>query len=127
MPGGSARVFQTAGAAPLTIRPSTDRTRGTERQTTTMNQPANTKLQQLLDAFREVRYPGGYPTSRNEDALARRLMSEFKDWCSQQGLAAALEEAEKEAALLEAADELEDSFGELAAEGKARSICVPEA
>src|SRR5437867_199195 len=82
-----------------------------------MSQHAKTKLQRLFDAFREARYPGGYPASRNEDALARRLMSEFKGWCHQQGLATALEEAEREAALLEAADELEDSFGELAAEG----------
>jgi hypothetical protein len=42
-------------------------------------------------------------------------------------LATALEKAEKEAALLEAADELEDAFGQLAVEGKARSICVPRA
>jgi len=92
-----------------------------------MSQDAKTKLQRLLDAFREARYPSGYPTSRNEDTLARRLISEFKDWCNQQSLATALEEAEKEAALLEAAEELEDSFSELAAEGKAQSICVPRA
>jgi hypothetical protein len=38
-----------------------------------------------------------------------------------------LGKAEEEAALLEAAEELEDAFAELAAEGKARSICVPKA
>ncbi len=54
-------------------------------------------------------------------------MSEFRDWCSREGLATALEEAEKEAALFEAAEELEDAFAELAAEGKARSICIPKA
>jgi hypothetical protein len=54
-------------------------------------------------------------------------MSEFRDWCSRQGLATALEKAEKEAALVEAAEELEDAFAELAAEGKARSVCVPKA
>jgi hypothetical protein len=51
----------------------------------------------------------------------------MRDWCNRQGLAAVLEKAEEEAALLEAAEELEDAFAELAAEGKARSICVPKA
>ncbi len=92
-----------------------------------MSQHAKTKLQRLLDAFQHARYPNGYPSSRNEDALAKRLMSEFKEWRNQQALAIALEEAEKEAAPLEAAEELEDAFAELAAEGKARSICVPKA
>jgi hypothetical protein len=92
-----------------------------------MSQHARTKLQRLLNAFRHTRYPDGYPSNRNEDALAKRLMSEFRDWCNRQGLANALEEAEEEAALLEAADELEDAFAELAAEGKARSICVLKA
>lgn len=55
------------------------------------------------------------------------LMSEFEDWCNQQGFASDLEKAEKEAALSEAAEELEDAFAELAAEGKARSISVPKA
>ncbi len=55
------------------------------------------------------------------------LMSEFEDWCNQQGLASDLKKAEKEAALSEAAEELEDAFAELAAEGKARSISVPRA
>jgi hypothetical protein len=68
-----------------------------------------------------------YPSGSNEDALAKRLMSEFRDWCERQGLAAALEKAEDEAALLETAEQLEDAFAELAAEGKARSICVPKA
>jgi hypothetical protein len=54
-------------------------------------------------------------------------MSEFKDWCNQQGLAAALKKAEKEAALLEAAEELEGAFARLAAEGRAQSICVAKA
>jgi hypothetical protein len=57
----------------------------------------------------------------------KRLMSEFRDWCNRRGLAGALEKAEEEAALLVAAGELEDAFAELAAEGKARSICVPKA
>jgi hypothetical protein len=92
-----------------------------------MSQHAKTKLQRLFDAFRHTRYPDGYPSGRNEDALAKRLMSEFREWCNRQGLATALEKAEKEAALVEAAEELEDAFGELAAEGKARSICVPKA
>jgi hypothetical protein len=92
-----------------------------------MSHHAKTKLQRLLDAFRHSRYPDGYPSGRNEDALAKRLMSEFRDWCSQQGLDTALEKAEDEAALLEAAEELEDAFAELAAEGKAGSICVPRA
>ena len=55
------------------------------------------------------------------------LMSEFEDWCNQQGLASDLEKAEKEATLLEAAEELEDAFAELAAKGRARSISVPKA
>jgi len=92
-----------------------------------MSQHAKTKLQRLLDAFRHSRYPDGYLSSRNEDALTKRLMSEFRDWCKRQGFATALEEAEEEAALLEAAEELEGAFAELAAEGKARSICVPKA
>jgi hypothetical protein len=92
-----------------------------------VNQRPKTDLQRLLDAFRHSRYPDGYPSGRNEDAFAKRLMSEFKDWCNKQGLATALKEAEKEAALLEAAEELEDAFGKLAAEGKARSICVLKA
>jgi hypothetical protein len=92
-----------------------------------MSQHAKTKLQRLLDAFRHARYPDGYPSGRNEDALAKRLMSEFRDWCNRQGLSTALEKAQKEATLVEAAEELEDAFAELAAEGKARSICVPRA
>jgi hypothetical protein len=92
-----------------------------------MSQKSKTSLQQLLDEFRHARYPNGYPRSRNEDALAKRLMAEFSAWCNQQGLATALEKAEKEAALLEAAEELEDAFARLAAERKARSICVPRA
>jgi hypothetical protein len=92
-----------------------------------MSKHAKTKLQRLLDAFWHARYPDGYPSSRNEDALAKRLMSEFKEWCNRQGLATALEKAEKEAAMLVAAEELEEAFSELAAEGKARSICVPKA
>jgi len=85
------------------------------------------QLVAIAEGFDMTNPHGRDPASRNEGALATRLMSEFKDWCNQQGLAATLEEAEKEAALLEAADELEDSFGELAAEGKAQSICVPKA
>ena len=92
-----------------------------------MNQRTKTDLQRLLDAFRHARYPGGYPSGRDKDALAKRLMAEFRDWCSRQGLATALEKAEEEAALLEASEELENAFAELAAEGKARSICVPKA
>ena len=92
-----------------------------------LTQHAKTKLQRLLDAFQHARYPGGYPSGRNEDALAKRLMSEFRDWCNHQGLPTALETAEEEAALKVAAEELEDAFAELAAEGKARSICVPRA
>jgi hypothetical protein len=92
-----------------------------------MSQHAKTKLQRLLDTFRHARYPDGYPSGRNVDALTKWLMSEFRDWCNQQGLATALEKAEKEAEMLEAAEELEDAFAELAAEGKARSICVPKA
>jgi hypothetical protein len=92
-----------------------------------MSQHSKTKLQGLLDAFRHSRYPDGYPSSRNEDALTKRLMSEFREWCNGQGLTTALEKAEEEAALLVAAEELEDAFAELAAEGKARSICVPKA
>jgi hypothetical protein len=91
-----------------------------------VNQP-KTDLQRLLDAFRHARYPDGFPPSRDEDALTKKLMSEFEDWCNQQGLASDLKKAEKEAAILEAADELEDAFGELAAEGKARSISIPKA
>jgi hypothetical protein len=91
-----------------------------------MSYHAKTKLQRLLDAFRHSRYPDGYPSSGNEDALAKRLMSEFRDWCNRQGLATALEKAEEEAVVLEAAEELENGFAELAAEGKARSICVPK-
>jgi hypothetical protein len=55
------------------------------------------------------------------------LMSEFEDWCNQQDLASDLKKAEKEAVLSEAAEELEDGFAELAAQGKARSISVPRA
>jgi hypothetical protein len=54
-------------------------------------------------------------------------VSEFREWCNQHGLASALEEAEKEAALLELAEKLEDELARLAAQGKARSICVPKA
>src|SRR5260370_25496306 len=90
-----------------------------------MSQNAKTKLQRLLDVFRHARYPDGYPSSKNEDALTKQLTSEFRDWCNRQGLATALEEAEKEVALLEAAEYLEDAFAELAAEGNSRSICVP--
>jgi hypothetical protein len=92
-----------------------------------VSQHAKTDLQRLFDAFRHARYPDGFPLSRDEDALARRLMSEFQDWCNQQGLRFDLEKAEKEAALLEAADELEDALAKLAAAGKARSISVPRA
>jgi hypothetical protein len=92
-----------------------------------MSQHSKTKLERLLDAFRHARYPDGYPSDRNENALTKRLMSEFRDWCIRQGLATALEKAEEEAALLGAAEELENAFEELAAEGKARSICVPKA
>ena len=92
-----------------------------------MNQRPKTDLQRLLDAFHHARYPDGYPSGRNEDTLIKRLMSEFRDWCNRQGLATALEKAEEEAALLVAAEELEEAFAELAAEGKARSICVPKA
>ena len=92
-----------------------------------MNKRPKTELQRLLDAFRHARYPDGFPHSTDEDALAKRLVSEFKDWCNQQGLASDLEKAEKEAALAEAAEELEDAFVELAAKGKARSISVPRA
>jgi hypothetical protein len=84
-------------------------------------------LQRLLDAFRHARYPDGFPLSRDEDTLAKMLISEFQDWCNQQGLASYLEKAEKEAALSEAAEELEDAFAELAAQGKARSISFPRA
>ena len=92
-----------------------------------MNQRPKTGLQRLLDAFRHARYPDGFPRSRDEDALTKRLMSEFEDWCNQQGLASDLKKAEKEATILAAAEELEDAFAELAAKGKARSICVPRA
>jgi hypothetical protein len=92
-----------------------------------MSQHAKTDLQRLLDVFRHARYPDGFPCSRNKDALTKRLMSEFQHWCTQQGLASDLEKAEKQAALLEAAEELEDAFAELAAQGKARSIGVPRA
>ena len=92
-----------------------------------MNEPGKTKQQRLLDAFRHARYPDGYPSGRNEDALAKRLMLEFRKWCNQQGLDTALEKAEEEAAVLDAAEELEDAFAELAAKGKARSIIVPRA
>jgi hypothetical protein len=54
-------------------------------------------------------------------------MSEFQDWCEQQGLSSELKEAEQEAAVLEAAAELEEDFGRLAAQGRARSISVPKA
>ena len=92
-----------------------------------MSQHSKSSLQTLLDAFRHARYPDGYFCTGNEDALAKKLMSEFREWCNQQGLGAALEEAEKEAAVLEAAEELEDDLARLAAEGKARSICIPRA
>ncbi len=92
-----------------------------------MSQYTKNSLQRLLDAFRHARYPDGFPLSRDEDSLAKMLMSEFEDWCNQQGLASHLEKAEKEAALLEAAEELEDAFVELAAQGKARSISFPRA
>ena len=92
-----------------------------------MSRNLKTDLQQLLDAFRHARYPDGFPPNEDEDVLAKRLISEFEDWCNQQGLAADLERAEKEAALSEAAEELEDAFAELAAQGKARSIIVPRA
>lgn len=92
-----------------------------------MGQPSRTKLQQLLDAFRLARYPCGFPSARDAETLVKRLMSEFQDWCSQQGLSSALRDAEKEAEVLEAAAELEEDFSELAAEGKARSVSVPKA
>src|SRR5262249_45760758 len=92
-----------------------------------MSQPARTKLQRLLDAFRQARYPGGFPTSRDADAIVRRLIAELESWCKPQGLSSALKEAEEEAEVLAAAAELEEGFGRLAAEGKARSICVKKA
>jgi len=92
-----------------------------------VSQNAKNSLQRLLDAFRHARYPGGFPCSWDEDALTKMLMSEFEDWCNQQGLASDLEKAEKEATLSEAAEELEDAFADLAAKGKARSISVPKA
>jgi hypothetical protein len=92
-----------------------------------VSQNAKNSLQLLLDAFRHARYPDGFPLSRDEDTLAKMLMAEFQDWCNQQGLASVLDKAEKETALSEAAEELEDAFAELAAEGKARSISVPRA
>jgi hypothetical protein len=92
-----------------------------------MSQHSKTNLQRLLDAFRHARYPGGYPPTKNEDALAKKLIWEFREWCNQHGLATALEEAVREAALLEAAEELENAFAELAAQGKARSVSVPRA
>jgi hypothetical protein len=92
-----------------------------------MGQQSRTTLQQLLDAFREARYPGAFPTARDEGALVKRLMSEFQDWCNQQGLSSALKDAEEEAAILDAAAELEDDFADLAAKGKARSVSVPKA
>jgi hypothetical protein len=33
-------------------------------------------IPRLVVAFRHARYPDGYPSSRNEDTLAKRLMSE---------------------------------------------------
>ena len=90
-----------------------------------MSRNLKTDLLRLLDAFRNVRYPDGFPFNEDEDALTKRLKAEFKDWCHQQGLAADLERAEKEAALMEAAEELDDAFAELAAQGKAQSISVP--
>jgi len=92
-----------------------------------VSQNAKNSLQRLLDAFRHARYPDGFPRSRDEDASTKRLMSEFEDWCNQQGLASDLEKAQKEAALSEAAEELEDAFAELAAKGRARSISIPRA
>ena len=86
-----------------------------------------TDLFRLLDAFRRACYPDGFPLNEDEDALTKRLMTEFEDWCNQQGLAADLERAEEKAALMEAAEELDDAFAELAAQGKARSISVPRA
>jgi hypothetical protein len=92
-----------------------------------MSQPSRTKLQQLLDAFRRDRYSGEFPTAGDVDVVVKRLMSEFQDWCEQQGLSSALKEAEQDAAVLEAAAELEEDFGRLAAQGKARSVSVPKA
>jgi hypothetical protein len=92
-----------------------------------MSRPSRTKLQQLLDAFRHDRYPGGFPTGRDEDTVVKRLMSEFQDWCERHGLSSALKAAEEEAAILEAAAELEDDFGRLAAEGNARSVSARKA
>ena len=92
-----------------------------------MSQHSKIDLQQLLDAFRHARYPDGFPRSKDEDALTKKLMSEFEPWCNEQDLASDLKKAEKEAALSEAAEELEDAFAELAAEGKVRSISVPRA
>jgi hypothetical protein len=92
-----------------------------------MSRHSKASLQQLLDEFRHACYPDGYPATRNEDALTKKLMSEFRIWCDQHGLSSVLEKAEKEAALSEAAEKLEDEFARLAAEGKARSICVPKA
>jgi hypothetical protein len=92
-----------------------------------VSQPSSSKMQRLLDAFRHDRYPGGFPTARDVDAVVKRLMSEFRDWCGQQGLSSALKEAEQESAVLEAAAELEEDFGKLAAQGKARSVSVPKA
>ena len=98
-----------------------------KQQGFTVSQNAKNSLQRLLDAFRHARYPDGFPRSRDEDASTKRLMSEFEDWCNQQGLASDLEKAQKEAALSEAAEELEDAFAELAVKGKARSISIPKA
>jgi hypothetical protein len=92
-----------------------------------VSRQSRTKLQQLLDAFRHDRYSGEFPTARDADAVVKRLMSEVQDWCEQQGLSSALKEAQKEAAVLDAAAELEEDFGRLAAQGKARSISVPKA
>ena len=92
-----------------------------------MSQHAKNSLQRLLDAFRHARFPDGFPLSRDENTLAKMLMSEFQDWCNQQGLASHLEKAEKRGHTLEAAEELEDAFAELAAKGRARSISVPKA
>jgi hypothetical protein len=92
-----------------------------------MSRQSKTKLELLLDAFRRNRYSGEFPTARDVDAVVKRLMSEFQDWCEQQSLSSALKEAEQEAAVLEAAAELEEDFGRLAAKGKARSVSVPKA
>ena len=66
-----------------------------------VKRPPKTNLQRLLDTFRHARYPDGFPLTEDEDAMVKKLVSEFHAWCRRQGLATALEQAEKEAAVLE--------------------------